>query len=438
MSSGATGSLVPDLLRDIMSRLPSTIDQKFALSQVSQFWRNAALDNCLFWTSFTGGQSRSDCYRIPIILERIGSTSALHIEFRFSRGPSDELWPTFALRALLPYAARIATLDVRFSRAVDTDALLNSDLEFPALRTLRLKGWNRRATPTMPSLLLRAPRLQTLDLEYFSPLNWSTLFPPSLEDVRIHETGNTTVETLSAIFHHCRRVSRVVFHNQGFIRSEDDEFEGFARKPLAPALRELDLDLQHEDLARVLETGFSDVVLQTLTGSISRGDISFLARTLLRGIGRLVAFDNVWPQRIELRDEDGRTVREIKILSAEWQEYLAVFEVFPPQVQHGLKICIYLEYMHGRELYMPGEVLRLPGLAQLEICGGVDDLSLATLLEVIAKLEPPSNRQVEVCIGNKRLQREGSDAILAQDLFLLVPLPEPWIFCSHCVSSATE
>lgn len=66
--------LSPDLLSNIMLTA-SSIDEKFALAQVSKLWRNVALDNPLFWSSFTGGGSKADCYRVALILEPSGFIS---------------------------------------------------------------------------------------------------------------------------------------------------------------------------------------------------------------------------------------------------------------------------------------------------------------------------------------------------------------------------
>ncbi|KAJ7665598.1 hypothetical protein B0H17DRAFT_1143375 [Mycena rosella] len=136
--------LTSDVLVDLMLRASSTIQNKLALSQVSQLWRNVALDTPLLWSSVTGGLSKAYCYRVPLILKR-----------------ND--WHAHAFEALLPYLARIETLEVflqRFTR--NANPLLRSNLQFPALQTLRLEGGGDDLF-----LWIAAPRLRSLYLEDF-------------------------------------------------------------------------------------------------------------------------------------------------------------------------------------------------------------------------------------------------------------------------------
>ncbi|KAK7026215.1 hypothetical protein R3P38DRAFT_1033110 [Favolaschia claudopus] len=161
--------LVPDILSEILSRLPREINQKFTFAQVSHYWREVALQDHLFWSSFTGGPSKQECYRVPMLLERCGN-APLHVELHLNSGHIVD-WHAHALKALFPYATRIETLALRFwvystysLPDSTTGPLLNSGLEFPALRTLRLEGptWGRR-----PFLLFSAPGLRTLDVERY-------------------------------------------------------------------------------------------------------------------------------------------------------------------------------------------------------------------------------------------------------------------------------
>lgn len=96
--------LVPDLLSEIILYLPSNINQKFTFAQVSRYWREVALRNHLFWSSFSGDASKSDCYRVPLILERSGPSTLLTIQFRFV---GEAEWPAVAMNALVPYVGRI-------------------------------------------------------------------------------------------------------------------------------------------------------------------------------------------------------------------------------------------------------------------------------------------------------------------------------------------
>ncbi|KAJ7764833.1 hypothetical protein B0H16DRAFT_1241266, partial [Mycena metata] len=309
--------LIPELLTEIMLCLPSSIDNKFAFAQVPRFWRGVALDSPLFWSSFSGGGSELDLHRIPVVLSRSGSNTVLHVEFRFtSHSPASKE----ALKILALYAARIESLDLSIGNGADFlefTALLGSYVDFPALRTLRL-NLKRNEYSKLPRLALKAPQLRTLDLNFISrgAVEWETLLVPSLENIRVYNAGGATVETLSLIFEKCPRAWRVALHEFNLYASNhaDDYFEVFARRPLAPALRELELQLEDRDLTRVLKTGFSDVLLPTLTGSIYQGsleaDLATLTEALLPGLGPLLFLqlldDN---DRIELHDDAGHIRR---------------------------------------------------------------------------------------------------------------------------------
>ncbi|KAJ7092123.1 hypothetical protein C8R43DRAFT_908170 [Mycena crocata] len=300
--------LTVDLLADIMLRA-SSIEDKFALAQVSHLWRCVALDAPLLWSYFTGGASKADCYRVPLVLARTGTTTKLHIHFCFDK--KDAAWPAAALAALVPYAVRIETLDVEFAShmPIVVTPLLNSNLNFPALRTLRLNG-PEYARPFL--LSVSAPQLRTLDLHRIDTKTWNTLLVPTLEDVRLCESGDSGIETLSDVFAQCPRVERLVLqsdHRWSSQAENDVDFDVFARRPLAPALKELELRLDEQDLERVLKIGFSDVVLDSVSGSIYNGhspdEVELLSRALLPGLGPLRFFEWVDYTHIELRDNGG-------------------------------------------------------------------------------------------------------------------------------------
>ncbi|KAJ6457375.1 hypothetical protein C8R45DRAFT_567592 [Mycena sanguinolenta] len=361
------GLLVPDILNEIMRRLPSDIDQKFAFSQVSPYWRDVALHDHLFWSSFSGGRSKADCYRIPTILERSGS-AMLHVQFRFSDGHTPLTdWHAYATEALVPHAKRVETLDVEFwvysthsvaPRVVQ--ALLNSGLEFPALQTLRLEGPEYGHAP---NALLTAPQLRTLDIERFNLSNWAAFWSPSLESIRLHGARNVTLQTLLDISDRCPRARRVGLEMRG--HSSDDLFEALARRrPLAPALRELELITP--ELGLILKAGFSDVLLHTITGCLYNADIDVLAEALLPGAGPLVVYDldsgmrqlelcanKGRIRRFQCRNEDSsfevkwtwehlcihyklhETVQEIRTGIAychdyRWNQFAEVFQNYPP------------------------------------------------------------------------------------------------------------
>ncbi|KAJ7765803.1 hypothetical protein B0H16DRAFT_1524444 [Mycena metata] len=445
--------LVPDLLLEIFFRLPSTVNQKITITQVSQFWRNVGLDNHLFWSSFSAGPSERDCVRVPLIIERSGSSTMLHVEFDFSNGN----WPAdTALRALVPHVARIEALDVECGIAVDTDVLLSSNLHFPALQTLRLRGWE--GWHPFATVSLTAPRLRSLDLRTMDPLDLNALLAPGLESVRMQGVGS--LKTLAAVFKQCRLVSHVAFYPRHQLPWTGGEFQGLT-KPLAPALRDLELGLTSRDLVRLLNFRFSDVILHRLAAKIPFDSVEMLT-ALLSGVGPLAVFERSHWQRIELHDDVGRvrslecwegatsfplkevwdhlsfhhglreTVREIRIPSRDWGLHLDVLESCPPKLQDGITIGIYISSSRRKGLRMAGGILRLPGLAKIEICGPADELSVEILLEVVAKFEPPEGRMTEVCVGEQRLTSAEENPFVA----LQMALGERCKICTHCTAKS--
>ncbi|KAJ6546827.1 hypothetical protein B0H19DRAFT_1162676 [Mycena capillaripes] len=468
------GLLIPDILGDIMFRLPMSIDQKFTFAQVSRFWRDVALHNHLFWSSFTGrddyrGASKADCSRLPLVLARSGSSSTLHIQFRFTRGGTD--WPTDALKALVPYVARIETLDVELNVAMDVEALLNSNLEFPALQTLRLNSYTYH---TAPYILLTAPQLRILDIKRAHLLNWATLLSSSLENITIWDS---TLEMFVDILKRCPWAWRIMLRSDDSWYSDStqhDPFETFSSRPLAPALRELELRVEDSDLARVLQAAFSDVVLPTLTGCIynahGEDDLELLTGALLPGVGPLIVFKLVDMDDLELHDADGRirhlqcwnddsafevedtwrylsihyglhkTVREIRIRPEYWEEYLAAFEPYPPQLQDGITFGIDIDWETSFSPAGDGaqttKIMQIPGLVKVNFHVADNPIINGALLEIIlailAHIEPSVARnRVEVCVGKKKLKMEHTmqDAVAA----LQTALPNHWVICGHCV-----
>ncbi|KAJ6483076.1 hypothetical protein DFH09DRAFT_1461606 [Mycena vulgaris] len=453
-------ALLPmDILGEIMF-IASSIGEKFALSQVSQLWRNLALDTPLLWSSFTGGASKADCYRVPFILARSGSTTMLHINFLFTSGNAQ--WPAYALAALEPYVARIETLEVYFRVGVRTTPVLDSQLQFPALKTLRLRG--AEYTRTL-DISLSAPQLRVLDLSRLNPMRMDSLLVPSLEDVRLYLAGDTHMDTLAAIFRLCPLASRVVLHStQSWDPYPDDyDFHEFARRPLAPALRELDLRVHEEDLERILSIGFSDVVLETLSACLYNGhsedEVTLLARVLLPGIGLLLVFECFDSQEIELRDGAGhtrrlqcwnedssfevqdvwkdlsehydlhKTVREIGTRTAYWEEYIESFAAYPPQAPDGITLVLSGTSEPWVDSTETPQIMRIGALAKVEFRRDSSyALTLEAIVNALGRLETLGSRAVEICIGTQELNPRDSRAVSLLALqTALAELPGNWV-----------
>ncbi|KAJ7431933.1 hypothetical protein B0H11DRAFT_1761243 [Mycena galericulata] len=348
-------SLNLDLLVEIMLRA-SSINDKFALAQVSKLWRAVALDTPLLLVSFTRHR-----YRLPLIFQHSGSTTMLHICFKFFRW---DRWLEDALNALVPYAARIETLDLRFSVTVSFTPLLSSNIQFSALRTLRL---HNSIFNDASSLALSAPRLRTLDIQRFKITQLERLLVPSLEDIRLSEAWEG-IGRLSDIAAYCPLVWRVVL--QSHYRAAEPDFQVLVRRPMAPALRELELRLR---VGRVLQIGFSNVILDTLTAASQSGNVDILARSLLHGVGPLTVFECIHAREAEVQDDSGhirrfqswddpfhrhsfllqdvwgqlslhynlhKTVRTIRLTRWLLHDCIEAFELYPPHVEHGITLSI--------------------------------------------------------------------------------------------------
>ncbi|KAJ7041922.1 hypothetical protein C8F04DRAFT_1077751 [Mycena alexandri] len=471
MSSDAL--LVPDLLREIILRLPLALDQKFAVAQVSRFWRDIALGSPLFWSSFSGAASypsisKLDCLRIPLVLERSGLSAPLQIHLVLP--PNAGEWPGEILTALVPYASRIETLDVEFGLRLEFDAsaLLASNLSFPALRTLRLIG---PEYALKPNLSLKAPRLRTLDIERICTINVDALLLPDLEVIRLsHVWTRLSIEILSHIFVQCPKARRVVLHGvESSPQNTDNNFQVFIYRPLAPALRELELGMETEDFVGVLKAGFSDRVLHKITVCTYNNEIDTLAPVLLSGCSPLVLFDFLDYTKIEVCDDHGRTrsmeysnedgwfgvqnvweyfsvhydlhktVREMRIRFAYWEDYAEVFESYAPQLQDGITLAVEVVWVDESEDFSaPSSKIIIPGLSKVEFCTPAhtwEEMNIVLVErigEVLALIELPTVRTAKVCVGNVkklRTRKPEQDPVLAFHQLLSGTC---WNICSHC------
>ncbi|KAJ6593257.1 hypothetical protein B0H19DRAFT_15818 [Mycena capillaripes] len=244
----------------------------------------------------------------------------------------------------------------------------------------------------------------------------------------------------------------------------------------SPALHELELRLAECDLVRVLKVGFYDVVLHTLTGSVPDGHgesaVELLADALLCGVDPLVVF-GLGMEQVDLSDDAGRirrlqcwnedsafevqkvwkilsiqydlhkSVREIRIRPEYWNEYLEIFESYPPQLQDGITFVIETEWLWSDGFPQPTDdedsaattkIMRIPGLEKVEFCDSRhpdSSLELETILDVIARIEP--THKVDICIGKNTVTTMGDTA---QGSFLALKAALPgkcWAICNHCV-----
>ncbi|KAJ7508927.1 hypothetical protein B0H11DRAFT_2432224 [Mycena galericulata] len=192
-----------DIFSEIMLNA-SSIDEKFALAQVSRLWRDVALGTPLLWSSVTMSGSIADRLRFPLVLSRSGPATALHIRFQRYHYEVDDL------DVLVPYAPRIETLDLEFWGAVGVTVLLSSHLHLPALRALRLHGqW----CPKNLSLSISAPDLRSLEIVNFRPADLDELLGPSLRDIRLSGVW-AGMRTLHSIFARCPLAWRVELNDR--------------------------------------------------------------------------------------------------------------------------------------------------------------------------------------------------------------------------------
>ncbi|KAJ7080693.1 hypothetical protein C8R44DRAFT_906825 [Mycena epipterygia] len=379
--------------------------------------RDVGLDSLLY-------QSRM-LPRSPRI-ERSGSPTMLHIYFRFTSdttdwpatftsGATDEddplteydsAWPAHALVALVPYVARIEILRIELGFPVDATPLLYSNLRFPALKTLYLESAEDIDAPDL-RLWLSAPHLRTLDIERVDPKNWEALLVP------------IACRTSAYPKPQCPLAWRVMLLSQS--GGDDTDYDHFDCQPFmcwpAPTLRELELRMAKQELANFFKIGFSDVVLDKLTVCIYIAEHEVLTGVLLPGFGSLLLFQCLDPQQIELHDDEGhirrlecwnthssfevrdvwthlswlydlhKTVREKRILHAYWDDYVNIFESYPPQSSDGVTLAIQIARNY-HEVPDTTRIMRIPGLAKIEFLRTYMGLVLdfETTLNVLARI----------------------------------------------------
>jgi hypothetical protein len=172
------------------------------------------------------------------------------------------------------------------------------------------------------------------------------------------------------------------------------------QQPFALALRELEIGpMKSVDIAHILTTWLSDVILHTLTLWLDYFDSRLVIPASLRGVGPLIIFDG--GRTLEVGDEGGhirrfrsinqdpwvaseelwellssryslhKTVREIRI-RAFWDNYVNIFERHP--LQHsGITLVIAADSEFDIDFRVPtgssnqrmSKLMRIAGLTQV-------------------------------------------------------------------------
>ncbi|KAJ6603288.1 hypothetical protein DFH09DRAFT_1301109 [Mycena vulgaris] len=94
-----------------------------------------------------------------------------------------------------------------------------------------------------------------------------------------------------------------------------------------------------------------------------------------------------------------KTVREIRVTTLYWDDYVDIFKLYPPLSQDGITLCV--KFM-----------MRIDGLAKVNF--GMDhasdldryrmeSLTLESIAHVLAHVEPRAASNVEVCIVHTQL-----------------------------------
>ncbi|EJD43970.1 hypothetical protein AURDEDRAFT_152295 [Auricularia subglabra TFB-10046 SS5] len=308
----AIALLPDDLLGDIFLLVDDkSTEQKFDLAQVSQRWRSLALSSPLLWSSFRVA-TKKDGFHLPTLLKRSGISSMLDVELCVV--PQYEAAPTHpCATALVPYAPRLRTIIARTSLPEQILApLLDGQLDFPALDTLRVHG-----SPLQVQLgIASAPSLRILDLSLIFPEVLETLLSPGLEEIRLILAGPLQRADMLHIFSSCPRLRRLIFHTSDYDVADEEPMGLIASyMPLhSPNLNALDIQLALADIIYILGR-FQDVVLPEVSTCIYNGhdeeDMVTLCSALLRGLDALVSFEVQDDQCIILRDaaERVRTMR---------------------------------------------------------------------------------------------------------------------------------
>ncbi|KAK7044945.1 hypothetical protein R3P38DRAFT_3177166 [Favolaschia claudopus] len=273
-----------------------------------------------------------DSYRLPLVLQRSGSGTLLHVHLRVR----DDDWTPKTLLLLLQHASRIEeTLHIECYHAIKRlrgEALLNSNAEFSVLRHFRLEG----SDPS--SISVSAPQLRCLYLEgrRCMPEFWQNCLPPTLETVEEFE-----------------------------LRIWDQDEDDIALLAVGALTSALLVGVGPLTVFKFIN--FRDVELQSEAGHIRHlrcwNDDSFFD------------VEQVW-RCLSLRYDLHKTVREIRMRPEHWHEYVEVFERFPPGLQEGLTLDIQTGWEEFSQIVTDDgdmvevfKVMRLPGLSKVKFYG---------------------------------------------------------------------
>ncbi|EJD43978.1 hypothetical protein AURDEDRAFT_167031 [Auricularia subglabra TFB-10046 SS5] len=300
--------LSDDLLSEILLlATEKSINDKFAVAQVSRHWRTVALDAPLLWSSFCLA-THADHLLLPRILS-LSSSCPLDIALHFHSQTSHELVVAELLARL---AARIRGLDVRLVRGKTPQnlaPLLNADLHFPIMESLNVNvGPTNLRIASAPAL-----RALSLALVQTDSTTLGQLLGPQLGTLELVLCSPLHASDLGAVCMRCPGLVRLL------LRGARDTEPAFGlgeptaklRGSIAPGLRSLDLWLPCREMLEFLSRVFPHVppeISARVSGSINTTDMVRLCHALLRGIDTLVAFELLSRRKLVLRDSQGRNL----------------------------------------------------------------------------------------------------------------------------------
>ncbi|KAJ7827031.1 hypothetical protein B0H14DRAFT_1241991 [Mycena olivaceomarginata] len=151
---------------------------------------------------------------------------------------------------------------------------------------------------------------------------------------------------------------------------------------------------------------------------------------------------------LEVGDEGGHIRRFRSINQDPWVASEELWELLSSryslhQTHSGITLVIAADSEFDIDFRVPtgssnqrmSKLMRIAGLTQVKFYGPRAFLRVSTITHVLAHIKPPTARQVEVCVGNKKLVEGGieQDAIwclpdsVVRELLLggLLPMPEP-------------